>query len=270
MFIPNNLIILTFALTLPFFVATAQDGPVPAEGGTTLKNDVPFQGPRSFSERKGPSHGMMGERGSQHQEARGLIFMRMLSRPEVVKELGLPDETAVKLGKGLEKIEEEEKVLLKKREELKKTQAEMMAALMSDRTRTGDDIRKNAAEIEAVQGKLFGLNIDRMLIVRDNLTDGQIKQASELVKKRFESRRNEMMQRRRREGVRPEEGRPNRDLRGKGDDHDQRGAPMRGRRGEGSFGRSSDVKLPPPAPSETSATQPSAGTPPAEPPDEAR
>jgi hypothetical protein len=67
---------------------------------------------------------------------------------------------------------------------------------MSDRTKTGDDSREAAAKIEELQGKLFGFGIDRMLLIRDNLTDEQIKQASELVKKNFESRREEMMKRR--------------------------------------------------------------------------
>ena len=77
-----------------------------------------------------------------------------------------------------------------------KEQTDAMAALMSDRTKDGEEVRKVAAELEAVQLKLFGLRVDRMLVVRDNLTDEQIKQASELVKKRFESRREEMMRRR--------------------------------------------------------------------------
>ena len=104
-----------------------------------------------------------------------------------MKELGLPEETVAKLTEGLKKLEEQEKALREERENLMKTQADLMASLMSDRTKNGDDVRKSIAEIEALQGKLFAINIDRMLLVRDNLTDEQIKQASELVKKRFES-----------------------------------------------------------------------------------
>ncbi len=77
-----------------------------------------------------------------------------------------------------------------------KAQTDAMAILMSDRTKNGDEVRKASAELEALQAKLFGLNVDRMLLVRDNLTDEQIKQSSELVKKRFEARREEMMRRR--------------------------------------------------------------------------
>ena len=116
-----------------------------------------------------------------------------------------------------------------------------MASLMSDRTKNGDDVRKSIAEIEALQGKLFAINIDRMLLVRDNLTDEQIKQASELVKKRFESRRDEMMKRRGGEmGGRREGGR--RGPEGKGPQPGPKAAPEAG-------------NPPPPPPAEAAPAQ---------------
>ncbi len=188
MFVCNKLAIIFSALALPILVATAQEAPKDAGQGP---KGMPGKG---FAR---PERRMMPGMGIERQlQAGGPIFMRMLSRPEFIKGLGLPEETVTKLTEGLTKIDEQEKALREEREKLMKAQAEMMAALMSDRTKTGEEVRQSIAAIEALQGKLFSLNIDRMLVVRDNLTDEQIKQASELVKKRFESRRNEMMERR--------------------------------------------------------------------------
>ena len=198
MFISKNLVGTICAMALPLAMAVAQDAPAPAarpSGGPG--------GPGGFGRMRPPMMGQM--------TAGSPIFARMLARPEFIKELGLPEETITKLTEGLKKLDEQEKALREEREKLLKVQADLMASLMSDRTKTGDEVRKAAADIEAVQNKLFGINIDRMLIVRDNLTDEQIKQATEQVKKNFEKRRDEMMKRRgemmsRREGRRGPEG----------------------------------------------------------------
>ena len=203
MLVSNKLTAIIGALALPVLVATAQDAPKEAAKGP--------EGPRGRGGFARPERRMPGGPGGMGMEramqAGGPIFMRMLSRPEMMKELGLPEETVAKLTEGLKKLEEQEKALREERENLMKAQADLMASLMSDRTKNGDDVRKSIAEIEALQGKLFAINIDRMLLVRDNLTDEQIKQASELVKKRFESRRDEMMKRRGGEMGRREGGR---------------------------------------------------------------
>ncbi len=189
MFISKKLAMVLSAAALPVLVATAQEAP---------KGDGPAEGAGGPPGR--PPRGMFGERrimpGGGGPQASGLIFARMLSRPEFINGLGLPAEVVTKLTEGLKKIEDDEKALRDELNKLRGAQAEALAALMSDRTKTGDEIRESAKKIDELQSKLFGLGIDRMLLVRDNLTDEQIKQASELVKKNFESRRNEMMRRR--------------------------------------------------------------------------
>ena len=198
MFVCKKLSIALSALALPVVVATAQEAPKEgAEGAATVgRPNGAFRPERRMMPPGGGGMGM-----ERQMQAGGPIFMRMLTRPEFIQGLGLPEETVAKLTEGMKKIEEQEKTLRAERDKLMKAQTEMMATLMSDRTKTGDDVRKSIAEIEAVQSKLFALSIDRMLIVRDNLSDEQIKQAGELVKKHFEARRGEMMQRR---GQRPE------------------------------------------------------------------
>ena len=100
---------------------------------------------------------------------------------------------------------------------------------------------KTAVLVERVLSLLReGGRIDRMLIVRDNLTDEQIKQASELVKKRFESRRDEMMKRRGGEMGRREGGR--RGPEGKGPQPGPKAAPEAG-------------NPPPPPPAEAAPAQ---------------
>ena len=189
MFISKKLAMFLSAAALPVLVATAQEAP---------KADAPAEGPGVPGR---PPRGMFGgERrimpGGGGPQASGLIFARMLSRPEFINGLGLPAEVVAKLTEGLKKIDEQEKALRDELNKLRGAQAEALAALMSDRTKTGEEIRESSKKIDELQSKLFNLGIDRMLLVRDNLTDEQIKQASELVKKNFESRREEMMRRR--------------------------------------------------------------------------
>ena len=208
MFTTKNLIKVAagLALSVPFFVATAFAAEPEAAGDNGAAPPPQAPGP-GVGQRPPRPERMGGGRMMQPgmmpgQQNSGIIFARMLSRPEFVKEMGLPEEAVAKITEGLKKIEEQEKALFEERQGLMKAQTDAMAALMSDRTKNGDDVRKAYADLEALQTKLFCLNVDRMLLVRDNLTDEQIKQASELVKKRFEARREEMM--RRRGGGRPE------------------------------------------------------------------
>ena len=210
MFISKKLAMFISAAAMPVLVAMAQEAPKgdgPAEGA-----GVPGRLPR----------GMFGERrimqGGGGPQASGLIFARMLSRPEFINGLGLPAEVVTKLTEGLKKIDDEEKALRDELNKLRGAQAEALASLMSDRTKTGDEIRESSKKIDELQSKLFGLGIDRMLLVRDNLTDEQIKQASEQVKKTFESRREEMMRRR---------GGPDGQRRGPRGDGERRGPPPR-------------------------------------------
>ena len=188
MFISKNLAMFVSAAALPLLVATAQEAPKgdggPAEGAGGPPPRGMFGGGRRI---------MPGGGGPQ---ASGLIFARMLSRPEFIQGLGLPEEVVKKLTEGLKAIDEQEQALREELNKLRGAQAEALATLMSDRTKTGDEIRQAAAKIDELQSKVFGLGIDRMLLIRDNLTDEQIKQASELVKKNFESRREGMMRRR--------------------------------------------------------------------------
>ncbi len=188
MFISKNLAMFVSVTALPLLIATAQEAPKgdggPAEGAGGPPPRGMFGGGRRI---------MPGAGGPQ---ASGLIFARMLARPEFINGLGLPQETVTKITEGLKKIDEEEKTLRDELNKLRGSQAEALATLMSDRTKTGEEIREVAKKVEELQSKLFGFGIDRMLLIRDNLTDEQIKQASELVKKNFESRREEMMRRR--------------------------------------------------------------------------
>lgn len=212
MFISKKLAMFVSAAALPVLVATAQEAP---------KGDGPAEGAGAAPGR--PPRGMFGERrimpGGGGPQASGLIFARMLSRPEFINGLGLPAEVVAKLTEGLKKIDDEEKALRDELNKLRSAQAEALASLMSDRTKTGDEIRESSKKIDELQSKLFGLGIDRMLLVRDNLTDEQIKQASEQVKKTFESRREEMMRRR---------GGPDGQRRGPRGDGERRGPPREG------------------------------------------
>ena len=187
-----------FYATLSLFsvalIATAQDAPAPQpapEAAPPVPQREALMRPRQ----------MLGTDSN-------VMFARMLSRPEFVKNLGLPEEVAEKVSSALKEIDSKEKEFQAKRMELLKAQTDMMAALMSDRTKTGEEARKAIADLEALQVQISSLNVDRMLVIRDNLSDEQIKQASEQVKKNFQSRREEMLKRRGQNGGGDQNGQP--------------------------------------------------------------
>ena len=184
----KSLFYVTLSLFSAAIIATAQDAPAPAPAPVAPAPEARAPFPqRDMSMR--PPRQMMGTDS-------GVMFARMLARPEFVKNLGLPEEVAEKISTGLKEIDAKEKELMTKRMELLKAQTDMMAALMADRTKNGDEARKATADLEALQVQISSLNIDRMLLIRDNLSDDQIKQAREQVKKDFQNRREEMMKRR--------------------------------------------------------------------------
>ena len=149
MFISKKLAMFVSAAALPVMLATAQEAP---------KGDGPAEG-AGFPGR--PQRGMFGgERrimpGAGGPQASGLIFARMLARPEFINGLGLPQETVTKITEGLKKIDDEEKALRDELNKLRSSQAEALATLMSDRTKTGEEIREVAKKVEELQSKLFG------------------------------------------------------------------------------------------------------------------
>lgn len=123
------------------------------------------------------------------------LFYRMLERPEFISKLGLPEEKVKILQEGFKKIADEESELIKHRSELLKKNSELITEFMADRTKTPEVLEQSFAEIEALQVKMSKLSVDRMVIIRDNLDEEQIKNARESVKTQFEERRKERMQR---------------------------------------------------------------------------
>ncbi len=201
----KSIIYATLSLFSVALIATAQDAPAP-QPAPEVAPPVPQR-----------EAGMRLPRQMMGVDS-GAMFARMLSRPEFVKNLGLPEEVAEKVSTGLKEIDTKEKELMTKRAELLKAQTDMMAALMSDRTKNGDEARQATADLEALQVQISSLNIDRMLLIRDNLSDDQIKQAREQVKKDYQSRREEMMKRRGLNGQPGQEGQrvPNFNREGRG------------------------------------------------------
>lgn len=123
------------------------------------------------------------------------LFYRMLERPEFISKLGLPEEKVKILQEGFEKISAEENELFKQRTELLKNNSKLLTEFMADRTKTADVLEQSFVDIEALQTKISKLTLARMILIRDNLDEEQIKNASETVKKHFEERRKERMQR---------------------------------------------------------------------------
>ena len=176
---------------------------------------------------------------SHPMESRGPIFAKMLSDADFLKELNLPEDIAKTLTENLVKLNEKESNLQEKRRAAMRSQTELLAGLLSDRNKTAEEAKKVLEESEKCQKELSELMIDRLILIRDTLTDDQIKQASELVKKRFEERRKEFMNRHGRNGEGPQRG-----------PEGKRMTPRHGREGFNGKGPGPAVEKAPPAPQE--------------------
>lgn len=114
------------------------------------------------------------------------FFSRLLTDAEFIKEIGLSDEKAAAIKKGIADFDAKEAELHKSRFELIKKQTEKFAALMSDRSLDGTAVKDSFKEIEALQLKIDELIVDRMVFIRDNLDESQVKKAVETIKARRE------------------------------------------------------------------------------------
>jgi len=158
-----------------------------------------------------------GERAGFSRGGAGMqneMLFRMLQDPQVVKEIGLSDEKSAALKETFRKVQEKQIDLQAALDKLNLQQTGQIAGLLGDRGKKADEAIKLVEEMGKINTELSKLAIERILAVREHLTDDQIKKAREVGKARMTRMRENIRNRQggeggregRREGDRPREG----------------------------------------------------------------
>ena len=178
----------------------------------------PFGGAGPRAERRPEMRPRGGDRPGFNRMGMGSneeMLFRLVRDPEVAKEIELAPEKAEAMKRVFEKVQQRQIDLQAELAKLHLRQTGEVAGLLSDRAKTADEAMKLLEEIGRTNLELSKLMVERILVVRENLTDAQIAKAREIAKKRMEKVREAMQNReggrRNREGGenRPEGPRPN-------------------------------------------------------------
>ena len=179
-------------------------------------------------ERRGMPPGQRGGPGRGGAGMQNEMLFRMLQDPQVVKEIGLSDDKATALKEGFRKVQERQIDLQAELDKLNLQQTSQIAGLLGNRDSKADEALKTVEEMGRINTELSKLAVERILIVRENLDDAQIRKAREIGEERMKRMRENFRNRQGGEGRRPREGRGE----GRGD-----GKRHRDGRGEGKHQR---------------------------------
>jgi len=135
------------------------------------------------------------------------MLFRMLQDPQVVKEIGLSDDKATALKEGFRKVQERQIDLQAELDKLNLQQTSQIAGLLGNRDSKADEALKTVEEMGRINTELSKLAVERILIVRENLDDAQIRKAREIGEERMKRMRENFRNRQGGEGRRPREGR---------------------------------------------------------------
>jgi hypothetical protein len=186
--------------------------------GLTLAMVLAGQGYAQEVPPNGPFGGAAGERGRemrQHMGDRGggnrgiggnEMLFRFVQDPQMAKEIGLSDEKTKTLKAAFQKLQEKQIDLQAELAKLNLQQTGQVAGLLTDRNKNPDEALKLVEEMGKINTELSKLAIERILSIRENLTNEQIAKAREIAQDRMARMREEMMKREGREGGRPHEG----------------------------------------------------------------
>ena len=151
-----------------------------------------------------------GERAGFSRGGAGMqneMLFRMLQDPQVVKEIGLSDDKATALKEGFRKVQERQIDLQAELDKLNLQQTSQIAGLLGNRDSKADEALKTVEEMGRINTELSKLAVERILIVRENLDDAQIRKAREIGEERMKRMRENFRNRQGGEGRRPREGR---------------------------------------------------------------
>ncbi len=120
------------------------------------------------------------------------MLIRLLQNPQTVAELGLGDEKAAALRDAFLKIQEKQIDLQAELAKLNLKQADLVASLLAERDKSAEETLKQVEAIGEINTALSKLAIDRILAIREHLTDDQIAKAREIANSRAEQMRERM------------------------------------------------------------------------------
>jgi hypothetical protein len=183
-------------------------------GGAQGRGD-PVAGRREMRPRMAAERGGFGRGGANPQNE---MLFRLIQDPQMAREIGLSDEKATALKDAFRKVREKQIDLQAELDKLNLRQTGEIAGLLADRAKKANEAIELVEEMGRVNTELSKLTVERILAIRENLTDDQIKKAHEKANEVAEARRTrirEAVRNRAREddgaarpeGRRPREGR---------------------------------------------------------------
>ena len=180
--------------------------------GTGPAQENPPGGPFGGARGGGARGGGEGRRGQMGQQRMGggqwrggdsnEMLAQLLQDPRVAQEIGLAEDKSKALQESLRTIREREIDMQAELAKLRLQQAGQVVSLLEDRAKAPGDALEIVEKIGLLNTGIAKLAVERIVAVRDNLTDDQIAKAREIARERIERRR-EMMNRERR----PRDGR---------------------------------------------------------------
>jgi hypothetical protein len=172
----------------------------------------PFGGARGAGDagRREMRGRLAAERGGINRGGAGMqseMLFRMLQDPQVVKEIGLSAEKTAALKEAFRKVQEKQIDLQAELDKLNLQQTGQVAELLADRGKKADGAIELVEKMGKINTDLSKLTIERILAIRENLTDDQIKKAREVGEARMERMREAFRNRQAGEGGGGREGR---------------------------------------------------------------
>jgi hypothetical protein len=163
-------------------------------GGMTLRAQEAGKGD-ARAEAKGERMGLRGERrlgeggmiGAGMDQ--GAMIMRMLTLPKILAEADISTEQADKLQAALKEVENK---MIDLDAEIKKaslSQAEQMSKLLADTQSSPKELMATVEQIGGLRTDQAKLQIQRLVVIRENLTPDQIAKARAAARAHFEKMR---------------------------------------------------------------------------------
>ena len=120
----------------------------------------------------------------------GPWLVRMFTKKENFEKLGISDKAkADKLLADLESIKDEGNAIEKKVREISREQAELMRKLFADKAADSKEVMAKIDEVAKLRADQARLSVKTILMLRENLTEEQMKNARNMMMERGKARR---------------------------------------------------------------------------------
>lgn len=124
-----------------------------------------------FAQQEGGARARNGQRNSMVGPNQRLC--QMLCRPPVAKKIGVPPEVIAKIRAELNTLALQERPIRMEINKRFRASSQLAKQVLSDKAVTPEALIRATEEISALQAKLALLDIQKLLILRDNLTPDQ-------------------------------------------------------------------------------------------------